>query len=180
MAKGKHGVLHLLWKHNFLTIETKKFREADLFRHGLYNFTDWAIILWYYVIHKPWSLIINSSADYHHMKIAHLLYSRIGTMHTLHSHNDKIFNWSHRVPFIIMAVCSGKEHISPSTSLCKMNSSTGSARSLSFYLSLSSQPLFAVGKSHWWLYNFKLLGFNSKHMYCCSGINADGQYDIHT
>lgn len=52
-----------------------------------------------------------------------------------------------------------------------------SSGSLSFYLSLYSQHLSAVGRRHWWLYNFKLLGFSVKQMYCGSGINADGQYD---
>lgn len=88
------------------------------------------------------------------MKVAH-------TPRRLCSHTDKIFNCSLTVPFIIMAVFSGEAHISSSTSVCKMNSSSGSAPARSLFISLSSQRLSAVGRCRWWLHNFKLSGLSA-------------------
>ena len=88
------------------------------------------------------------------MKVAHAL-------HCLCSHTDKIFNCPLTVPFIIMAVFSGEEHISSSTSVCKMNSSSGSAPARSLFIFLSSQRLSAVGRRRWRLHNFKLSGLSA-------------------
>lgn len=94
---------------------------------------------------KPKPIIINSSPDYYHMKIAHIAIQPDSPSATLRTYNDKIFNWSHRVSFIITG-CLQWRGTHFLFHFC-LEDERLHWLSHSFYLSLSSQHLCAVWKT---------------------------------
>lgn len=128
-------------------------------------------------IQEPQPIIINSSKDYYHMKIAHWMCS----MHTLHSRAMTRYLTGFRQTHSSLWLSLVERSTFPLPLLSVRWTAPLAQLQLSHFISLCTLSISVLLEdatndcttSSCW-------DFSLKHVYCCRGINADGQYIVDT